>query len=64
MKKLLIGIAVGGMMLTSASAAEARNQRNDGPTDHGVCHGVISLSIAHVLRGPGAHIVHVMLKNV
>jgi len=43
MKKFLIGIAVGGMMLTSASAAEARNQRNDwvGPLVIGTVIGTI-----------------------
>jgi len=43
MKTLLIGIVVGGMMLISASAAEARNQRNDwvGPLVIGTVLGTI-----------------------
>mgnify|MGYP003654548266 FL=1 len=52
MKKLLIGIAVGGMLLTSASVAEAGNRQNDwvGPLIIGTVIGTILHGEVHKPR--------------
>jgi hypothetical protein len=52
MKKLLIAIAVGGMLLTSASVAEAGNRQNDwvGPLIIGTVIGTILHGEVHEHR--------------